>query len=259
MAENRLLKRLNAGETLLGIFSQMPSPTVQEMIALSGYDFSVVDMEHGVLDYVVVEDMVRALQGRGALAAVRVSPGDIKSIGKVLDFGADIVLVPQIENREMGEKAVDAAKFPPMGHRGAAHVVRAGRYSTMNKVQYFAEANVITSVALQIEGLEAAKHADEIMSIEGVDIIFLGPHDLAQSLGVPGQPEHPKVVEKMEELVKLAREKGKFLGTYVESVEMFKKWSDAGVQFLAYQSDIDTMASKLMERASEAKKAVGRE
>ena len=83
--------------------------------------------------------------------------------------------------------------------------------------------------------------------------------DLAQSLGVPGQPEHPKVIEKMEELVKLAREKGKFLGTYVESVEMFKKWSDAGVQFLAYQSDIDTMASKLKERSAEAKKAVGRE
>lgn len=244
-----LKEKLQQGETVFGCFSLIPSPQIQEIIGVSGFDFAIIDFEHGTMDLGTAENLMRAQMARGLTTAVRVKPGDLRSIGKVLDMGAEVVQIPQIGSKEEAENAVRAAKFPPRGERGAAHVVRAASYCGVDRSDYYANANEDTMVILQIEGLEAAKQAESIMSVDGVDVIFLGPHDLAQALGVPGQTEHPLVEGKMEELVTLAKKHHKWVGTYVESVRAAEKWSKLGVQYLAFQSDVDLIHTMMKQTA----------
>ncbi len=251
---NSLKERLQKGETLYGLGSLLPSSQLQEMVSLSGFDFSMIDFEHGLMEVGIAENMLRSLKGSSTVGVLRIPPGDYNMVGKVLDMGATVVQIPQIESKEEAEKAVRAAKYPPRGNRGSAHVVRAAQYTAMDRKLFYGSANDETMVILQIEGLKASQNAAEIMDVEGVDIIFLGPVDLSNSLGVPGQIEHPLVEEKMLELVNLAKSKGKFVGTYVETKAAADKWKACGVQYLMYQSDIEMIFDQFKDTAAMLKK-----
>ena len=250
---NTIKEKLKKGETVFGVFGMMPSPQVQEIMGYSGLDFTIIDFEHGTHDLISAENMMRSQNLTGAGSVVRVPEEAHYLISKVLDMGVNAVQIPQVSTKEAALKAVSTAKFPPQGSRGAAHVARAARYASMDRMVYFGGANENTVIIIQIEGIEGCNNADEIMTVPGIDVIFIGPHDLAHSLGIPGQIDSPILEAKMEELVNKAKSHGKWVGTYVETTEKAKKWAKLGVQYIAFSSDVEILYLRMKQIVSELK------
>ncbi|MDI6705218.1 MAG: aldolase/citrate lyase family protein [Bacillota bacterium] len=235
---NRLKQKLGLQKFVAGPFLKLPAPAVVEIVGIAGFDYAIIDCEHGPLNVLAAEDMVRAAHLAGISAVVRVTENNPAMISRALDIGADAVQVPQICSRRDAEMAVKAAKFAPMGERGVCRFVRAAEYSAMDKSDYFKRANEETMVIVHIEGQEGIDNLDEILEVEGIDIIFIGPYDLSQSLGVPGQVNHPIVEEKMIEVVRKAKNSGKYVGTFVDDVKTGHKWIELGVQYISYSVDV---------------------
>jgi 4-hydroxy-2-oxoheptanedioate aldolase len=160
-----------------------------------------------------------------------------------LDIGAGGIQVPQIINVETAQEVIKAAKFSPKGMRGVCRYVRAANYSSMDRFQYFDEANE-TIVILQLEGQEALANLDRILTVRDVDIIFIGPYDLSQSLGVAGQVNHPVVVEKMKAIVDTCIQHNIVVGTFVDTIKDAKRWGDLGVKYLSYSVDVGIFYEK---------------
>lgn len=219
---------------VIGPFMKTCDPAFVEAAGYAGMDFVILDMEHGPVSVESLQNHIRAAQVAGVLPVVRV--GRYKDISRVLDIGAAGVQVPQVSNAREAEEVVREAKFYPQGERGVCRFVRAARYSALEKNEYFRMANHAL-VIIQLEGQQALANLDEIMEVPGVDILFIGPYDLSQSLGLPGQTTHPAVVEQMQEIVVRAKKKHILVGTFTDSQETLKRWSDAGVQYLSYSVD----------------------
>lgn len=235
---NRIKQQMIEKQSVLGPFLKLPSPAVVEIAGLAGFDFVIIDCEHGPLNILAAEDMVRAAKLSGISPVIRISDNDASMISRALDIGADAVQVPQISTREDAEKVVRAAKFFPLGERGVCRFVRAAEYSAMDRQLYFKKANEETLVIIHVEGYEGVNNIDEILEVEGIDVVFLGPYDLSQSLGIPGEVDNPKVIALMEKVIEKAKRKNKFIGTFADTVENGKKWLDTGVQYLSYSVDV---------------------
>src|SRR6056297_720265 len=196
-----------------GIFAKTLDPAFIEIAGRSGLDFVIIDMEHGPLDLARVHDHVRALALTPARSFIRVPRLDAAMIGSALDSGADGVLVPNIKNAEQAHAAVHAARFHPEGGRGVCRYVRAASFGETPRGDYFEGANKATLVC-QIEGREAVEKLDEILDVRGVDILFIGPYDLSQSLGCPGEVASSKVLEFVAEIATRARNRGIRTGAF---------------------------------------------
>ncbi|MEG1276225.1 MAG: aldolase/citrate lyase family protein, partial [Ruthenibacterium sp.] len=144
-------------------------------------------------------------------------------------------------NALQAREAVKLAKFYPQGERGMCRFVRAAQYSTTPRQDYFAGANDAL-VIVQLEGTEAIANIEEILDVPGIDIAFIGPYDLSQSLGLPGQTTHPKVLEAMQRMIATAKKKGVVIGTFTDTFETMKMWMDAGVQYISYSVDVGIFA-----------------
>ena len=237
MKANILKKALAEGKTVFGSFCKILDPAIVELAALAGFDFVIIDMEHGPYSIETVEQMVRAAEARGITPVVRVTENSETSILRVLDIGARSVQVPQISTAEDAAKVVSSSLFYPKGERGMCRYVRAGDYTAVDKAEHFGTTNESILTIIHIEGVKGLENLPAILRCEGIDVIFLGPYDLSQSCGVPGQVHHEKVVKRMEEAVALARKSGKVVGTFVETVEDAKKWEKIGVQYISYAVD----------------------
>ncbi len=214
-------------------------PAFVEIAGYSGMDFVILDMEHGPAGIEQMQNHIRAAQCSGAVPIVRV--GCTEEISKALDIGAGGVQIPQIGTAGEAEAAVREAKFYPTGSRGVCRFVRAARYSVTERERYFPEANE-TLVIVQLEGQEAMENLDEIMEVPGIDVLFIGPYDLSQSLGIPGQTMHPQVIRQMKKIVEAAHRKGLLVGTFTDDARTLKLWSEAGVQYLSYSVDVGIFA-----------------
>lgn len=235
--KNNLKEALKQGKTVVGPFCKIQDPTIVELAALAGFDFVIIDMEHGPFSIEGVQQMVRAAEARGITPVVRVTENSETLILRTLDVGVKCVQVPQVGKREDAEKVVNATLFHPKGERGMCRYVRAAEYTNIDKADHFGSSNDDILSIVHIEGLEGIENLSEIVKTD-IDVIFLGPYDLSQSCGVPGQVHHEKVVKRMEEAVKIAKASGKAVGTFVETPEDAKKWSDVGVQYLSYSVDV---------------------
>lgn len=219
-----------------GIFMKTGDPAFVEIAGLSGFEFVILDMEHGPVDFLNLQNLIRAAECAGVLPVVRVSALDATCVSRALDVGAKAVQVPMIETAEEARLAVNFAKYAPEGARGVCRYVRAAGYSSKDRFEYFREANS-SLVILQLEGEEGVRNIDAILETPGVDVIFVGPYDLSQSLGVPGQTEHPIVEEKIRFIVEKASKKNIVVGTFVDDAGQAKKWMEAGVQYIACSVD----------------------
>lgn len=230
-------EKIQEGKAVFGPFMKTCDPGFVEAAGYAGMDFAILDMEHGPVNIQSMQNNIRAAQVSGILPIVRVPAITEEAIGQALDIGAAAVEIPQISTEEEARKAVKLAKFSPMGERGVCRFVRAAHYSSMVKEIYFEAANK-TMIIAQIEGKEAIENLEEILAVDGIDIIFIGPYDLSQSLGVPGQVDHPLVVEEMNKIVKIAKEKNVVIGTFTDSKAMMEMWMKAGVQYISYSVDM---------------------
>ncbi|MBC8589179.1 HpcH/HpaI aldolase family protein [Paratissierella segnis] len=235
---NLLKKKLENKSNVIGPFMKLPSPAVVEIAALAGFDFVIIDCEHGPLNMLEAENMIRAAHLSNMSAVIRVGENNPNMISRALDIGADAVQIPQISTKEDAINAVKSSKFSPLGERGVCKYVRAAGYSSMDKSEYFKYANENTLVIIHIEGLEGIENLDEILEVEGIDVIFIGPYDLSQSLGIPGDVNNVKVEEKMKEVVNKASAKGKIVGTFVDDIDAANKWKSLGIQYMSYAVDV---------------------
>lgn len=186
--------RLRAGEPAFGASVMIPSPQVVEMLGAFGFDWVLLDCEHGTLSPESVEVMAMAAEAAGMTAIARPVSRSREHIAQVLDRGVSGVQVPHVTSAEAAREAVRAVKFHPLGERGLAAGTRAAHYDAHGGLEaYVREANAQTLIAVQIEDREALDQVDAILRVEGIDVFFIGPSDLSQSMGHPGDPGAPEV------------------------------------------------------------------
>lgn len=201
-----LKSRLVAGATTYGGWLSMPSLNVAEILAGTGFDWILIDAEHGPFDLDGLQTVLAAFNGSPTVPIVRVAWNDAVRIKQVLDLGADGVLVPMVNSVEEARAAVAACRYPPEGRRGFGPR-RASDYGRSTDA-YVAQANAGTIVMLQIEHVDAAEAIDSILDVPGIDVICLGPTDLSGSAGVLRQFDHPRVVAALDRVIARARARG---------------------------------------------------
>jgi 4-hydroxy-2-oxoheptanedioate aldolase len=231
MLENRVKASLAAGEPAFGCFVRTPEPSLIEYVGILGWDFLVFDAEHGTLQPRDVEDLCRAVEPRGTTPLVRVTTNDAPTILRFLDTGAHGVHVPWVNSAAEVEKAVQAVKYTPRGMRGLAGS-RASEWGLREPIgEYVRRANRETLVVIHIETQDAVDAIDDYIAIDGVDVLFLGPTDLSQSLGHAGNLGHPDVLAAMDRVAEAVVGSGKTLGLYAGTVDMTKEWLDRGARY----------------------------
>lgn len=231
MPTHTLRKRLQDGETSVGTIQVVDSPQVSEAIGVAGMDFVIFDQEHGPLTAETSLAMAAAAQVGGTEPIVRVRTNAEHEIQRALDIGSAGVMIPQVETQADAKAAVNAARFAPLGERGLSQYVRAGEYAGMN--EYTKRQNEETTLIVQIEGKRGVENVQEIVAVEGIDVIFLGPYDISSSLGIPGQVHDSEVRELMAEVCDVAANSETIVGTFADDTEMAQQWIEAGAQFVA--------------------------
>jgi 4-hydroxy-2-oxoheptanedioate aldolase len=229
--------KLAKGEPVYGPFMKTGDAAFVECAGHAGFDFAILDMEHGPVDFFNLQNLIRGAEVAGILPVVRTYDSSETAISKALDLGAKGIQVPQIQSAEEAREVIKAAKYFPKGERGVCRFVRASNYSSIPRNEYFEQANEAL-VILQVEGKQVLNKLDEILSVEGLDILFVGPYDLSQSLGVPGQVSHPTVIEAIKGIAEKAKKAGVVIGVFCDTYEAATLWRNAGIQYLSYSVDV---------------------
>jgi 4-hydroxy-2-oxoheptanedioate aldolase len=231
MRTNTLKQKLRDGQPAFGVMLTFPSPPIVEMLGYLGFDWILLDNEHGSVTVDTAEDVIRAAELTGIAPIVRPVANRPEVIAPFLDRGAWGVQVPHVNTREEAEAAVAACKYFPEGQRGSFSRGRPAEYGMGGPTQeYFAKANANTLVCLMLEEAEAIENIGEIVKVKGVDVLFIGSGDLSQSMGHPGQQAHPEVLAVMEKGVKRIREAGIAAGVSCPDA-LIPKFLSLGVQY----------------------------
>jgi 2-keto-3-deoxy-L-rhamnonate aldolase RhmA len=229
-----LKRKWASGAPSPGFWVRLTDPTVVELVGEVGYDWVMFDAEHVAFDFQTLQILFIALKGTSTVPLVRVPWNDFVFIKRVLDIGAEGVLVPHIKTSDDARAAVAACKYPPSGIRGAGPR-RPGRYGILER-EYIAGANDRTIVLLMIETIEAVRNIDDILAVEGVDGIILGPVDLATSMGLYGDFERAEVQQAIDEVIGKARSAAIAFGDGRPSPDQ-SAWLDRGAQLLPLGDD----------------------
>ena len=232
MFENVLKKRLQEGKTAFGAFSVIPSPEAVEILGIAGFDFVVLDSEHGPASPERLQELVRAAESRSLTPIVRVADGQPSTVLRALDVGAHGVQVPQVTALDEARAVVAGAKYHPLGRRGLA-IPRAGDYGAIPPEEYFRRANEETLVVVQCESVEGLKALDEVLTEPQIDVVFFGPFDMSQSMGIPGQVHDERVEAASREVLRLARKHGKAAGTFLLDGDEARRKAEEGFQYIA--------------------------
>jgi 4-hydroxy-2-oxoheptanedioate aldolase len=222
--------RVLAREPLLGCFLTWPTAGVAELLALAQFDFLVLDTEHGFFSIESVERMVIAADGAAIPSIVRVPSCVAAEVGRSLDAGAAGILFPRGDGAAMVRAAIESAKFPPAGKRGLGGV-RANRYGSIPLDQFVREANERTVMVAQIETASALAEVDQIASEPGLDVLFVGPNDLTQALGVPGQYADPRYKQAFEKIARQAQASRKAAGIMLGRADQIPGLREIGYTF----------------------------
>ncbi|NLW56146.1 MAG: aldolase [Firmicutes bacterium] len=244
MQNNKLLHKLRKREVVIGPFCKLAEPAIYELAGLAGFDFAIIDLEHGPLSFESAQNAIRACELARISPVIRVPKNEEHYILRALDIGAHGVQVPAINTKEQAEKLAQACRYYPQGNRGVCRFVRAAEYSRLPKTDYFQYANANVTVIAHLEGVEGINNLDAILAVEGIDVLFIGPYDLSQSLGIPGKVDHPELIAKMRSIVEKAGEKGKLIGTFVETPAAAKDWIKRGVKYISYSVDVGLILEK---------------
>ncbi len=248
--KNKLKTLLNEGKPTAGAWLQLTSPMSAEILARAGFDWLIVDMEHAPGDFMNLASQVQAMAATECVPLVRAPWNDQVAIKRILDTGVMGVLVPYVNDREEAENAVAACKYPPAGIRGVAGSVRAAHFG-QNSMDYLKSANDEILIIIAVETGEAVENLDEILEVEGLDGVFIGPMDLATSMGHLGNPAHPEVQEAIAIIENKVLGAGKFLGTVGGSWEQAKIKYEKGYQILMLMSDSVDLAKLASDKVAD--------
>ncbi len=233
MRHNATKEKLKNGETVIGCFTRYPNATLVEVLGYCGWDFIVFDGEHGTIEPADCEQMVRAAELQGVTPIIRVPVNQQHVILRFMDTGAQGLHVPMVRNARDAEAVVQAVKYQPRGSRGLAAIRAADFAQRVPFKQYVAEANAETLIAVHIETEDSVDQLPEIIKVEGLDVIFIGPTDLSNSLGFPGELQNPKVQATLQRCVDQVAGAGPALGMMVPNAEAARQWKARGARYLA--------------------------
>jgi 4-hydroxy-2-oxoheptanedioate aldolase len=236
-----LKKRLRQGETLNGCWLNLGSSLTAEIVGHAGFDWVLIDLEHGAGEEKDVLFQLQALEHTSATAIVRVESADSPRIHRVLDMGAEGIMCPRINNVEEARKVVRGLHYPPTGGRGVAKMVRATGFG-QHFSKYYKEANENILGIVQIETAQVLNHLDEIAALENVDVLFIGPADLSMELGIFGQFDHPLFKDALKSIINAAQKGGKATGILFFNPDDYQQYYDMGIQMIACGADATFVA-----------------
>jgi len=236
---NPFKRAIHADQLQVGFFSLLSHSISTEVIAGSGFDWIILDTEHGPSDVPIVLQQLHAMRGGTAHAVVRPASNDKVLIKRILDLGVQTLLVPHVDNAEEARAAVAAVRFPHDGCRGIAPVSRAAAYGRVDN--YLRDAASEMCVLVQIESEAAVQNLEEIAAVEGVDGLFIGPGDLAGEMGYLGQPNHPAMRRLYLNTIRRIRACGKPAGIVSADEAFARECIDAGVRMIVAGADVMTL------------------
>ncbi len=240
--DTRLPAMLRSGNLLRGAFNSLPSPAVVEMCAYAGFDFIVLDNEHGSADLETTEHMLRAARASGIVPIVRCFESDI---ARILDMGASGVKIPMVNTAQQARALVQKVRYPGVGQRGSAFSSRAAGYGAFGGAEHTRRSNEGIALIVMVETPQAVANAAEIASVEGVDAVFVGPNDLAHAMGFGNDWSAAPVVAAIEQALRAISGAGKCAGTIALTLEHEAMYSAWGARYFAnVTSSIFTQALK---------------
>lgn len=250
---NKVKWLLKERKRTVGAWLQAGSPITAEVLGKAGFDFLMVDMEHGPGDILTLISQLQAIAKFDVAPFARAPWNDPVAIKRMLDAGLYGILIPYVSTREEAEEAVRACKYPLEGIRGIAPSPRAGGYG-MNGNHYLENANEQLVVMTAMETPEAAENIGEIVRVSGLDGIFIGPKDLATSMGHFCNPKHPEVQETIEKIERTVLASDKFLGTVAGDFEAARKLYEKGYSYVVVMSDTTSLGKLALENVRKFRK-----
>lgn len=234
MEQNTTKAKLDRGEAVYGVYLRHADPGLAEALGYMGWDYLLFDGEHCPLSGREAEHLARVCEITGATPIARVAANQPYMIGQFLDAGMQAIQIPMVSQAEQAAAAVDSAKYAPRGARGVA-ATRPAHYGQLPPfvlADYLKSANEQTMLIAQIETLEGIANAASIAQTEGVDVVFIGPNDLSQSLGQPGRLEHPDVQRAFDQITEAVLASKKALGIMVNNLESAIAWKTRGARYI---------------------------
>lgn len=254
-----LKKRIRDGETVFGCWLNLGSSLTAEIIGLAGFDWVLIDLEHGAGTESAVLHQLQALEHTTAFPVVRIESFERQRIHRILDLGAGGIMCPRINSTEEAIRFAAGLRYQPEGVRGVAKMVRASGYSR-NFDSYIRDIKENVVGIIQVETTGILKHLNEIASIDNIDVLFIGPADLTMALGIFGQFDHPLYLNALAETADAAAKAGKAAGILMYDPNDFPKYHSIGFRFIACGADMtfvvngaNAMAKKLKNLSGQAK------
>ncbi|MDE0781815.1 MAG: aldolase/citrate lyase family protein [Planktomarina sp.] len=247
--QNLFKKALGQNKTLFGLWQGIPDTIVAEISAGAGFDWLLIDGEHGPFDLRSIMAHLQAIEPYPVSALVRPVEGSTALIKQLLDIGAQTLLIPMVDTVEQAEEIVKAAKYPPGGSRGlGTSMARAANWN--RTPNYLADANEQICIIVQIETLLGLKNIEAIANVNGVDGVFIGPSDLSASMGKVGDPGNPDVIAAIKLGFKAIQSAGKSAGVLAVSEDLVKIYQEAGAKFIGVGVDAALLANATKKLAS---------
>ncbi len=251
MRVNQTRERLLKGETVFGCGLQVyRSAEIPRAFAAAGFDYVFIDMEHGSYDLETVQDMIKSSLDSGITPIVRVAELLYSLVARLLDSGAQGIILPRVEDPKLLEEALSWMRFPPMGKRGYGVNVTMIGYENRGFAEIIEHQNRNTVSVVQFETTTAIERADELLSLKGLDIAMVGPADLSISLGVPGQFDHPLLISTVDGLIEKCNRHAVVPGIQTRGLAMAKMWAERGMRFVGAAAEHALLLEKAKETVS---------
>lgn len=249
MRPTELKARLESGQPVLGTMVAMcRTPDIMLILAHCGMDFALIDTEHGPFTTETVADLCRVARASDLTAILRVPGRGPTFVSRSLDIGADGLMMPRIETADEAADVIRWAKYAPFGNRGVALGSAGHDYVSVSDARgVMDQTNASTVVLIQIESEDAVRRVDDIAAVPGIDVLLIGPMDLSQTLGVPGELAHPRVIAAIREVVRAGKDHGVASGIHAPTVEQCRFWRDEGMTFLACSSEVGVIRGGFTE------------
>lgn len=239
MRDNLVKQALQRGETVIGsMATEIRSPAVALLFANAGFDFFFIDMEHGSYDMPTVADIIKVARLAGICPIVRVPDPEYHLMSRPLDAGAQGLMIPRVETREVVEHVVRSVKYPPEGVRGCSIPRGHNEYMGAPLTEFTQHANANVLIVVQIERRRAVEDIDDLLSVPGVDVALIGPQDLAVSLGTL-DTQHPETEAAIQKVVDAAQRHGVAAGIHSRDIKVLRAWQERGMRMLTCSTDTD--------------------
>jgi 2-keto-3-deoxy-L-rhamnonate aldolase RhmA len=256
---NRVKKNLREGGVAIGtMVATVRSPQVVPMLAAGGWDFYIIDAEHNQFGWETITDFMTVSRYEEIIPMVRVADPIYHLLARTLDLGAQGLICPRVETREQVEQIIQCTKYFPLGERGAAVSGVHSGFRDVNPSTYLDWANQETLIVIQPETKKSIDNIESLVSVKGVDAVFIGPFDLSKTLGIAGQTKHPLMVECFDRVIAACNKHGVAPGVHLMDVSHAKEWIQKGMRFVGVKSDARYLMESMSAATQELKAFISR-